>query len=157
MDDPLQSFWALVNHRLCLNNGYTDRSAKATKADKKFNQPRWATAVGMILLFLYKFTCIHQCLPQSIHPAFMYKSGRHISLCSLPIGFVQASSSNEQLIKEDPWLRSPWGPTCDCGFRYRVKSLCSFQTSIHKIIETSECLWGESLIHSQLQLAPNNF
>ena len=33
--DPLQSFWALVNHRLRLNNGYTDRSAKATKDDKK--------------------------------------------------------------------------------------------------------------------------
>ena len=35
MGDPLQSFWALVNHRLCLNNGNTDISAKASKAGKK--------------------------------------------------------------------------------------------------------------------------
>ena len=54
--DPLQLSWALVNHRLSLDDGNPDRSAKETTKAEKISWPRRATAVSTILLSLYKLT-----------------------------------------------------------------------------------------------------
>ena len=85
--DPLQLFWALVNHRLSLDDGYPDRSAKETKAEK-ISWPRRATAVGTILLSLVQ-TYVHPSVPLKIGtPGLHVLSVRRISLRGLPIGFA---------------------------------------------------------------------
>ena len=77
-----------MNHRLSLDDGYPDRSAKETKAEKISWPRRATTACGHDLIVLVQ-TYVHPSVPLKIGtPGLHVLSGRRISLRGLPIGFA---------------------------------------------------------------------
>ena len=79
-----------MNHRLSLDDGYTDRSAKETKVEK-ISWPRRATAVGTTDLIVLVQTYVHPSVPLTIGTPglhVLHVPGRRISLRGLPISFA---------------------------------------------------------------------
>ena len=74
-----------MNHRLSLDDGYTDRSAKETKAEK-ISWPRRATARHDLIVLVQ--TYVHPSVPLTIGTLGLHVlSGTRISLRGISIGF----------------------------------------------------------------------